>query len=589
MSSIVWGASNQQTLAAPFLKQAMELDALGKTSDALGWIKRGLELHPENSDLSFLKARILFSTQGPNTAPLLSSALSWSNFTTYRVQDASALYARVLRLQKRFDDAEAHLMGLWTTSDILNDRALLMEAVRLRNDMGLRGQAQALLERGLKINPSDLHLRALYLDIHETVPLGMALLVDRAKSDSPGYVELLRSYARKILPGTERLKLGETLKKMNSLDPWSVFLYLEDANVLARQGTDSVDQVSLVAQFMALGGAKDADTIAAFRQILDQAEASKALVDALSSMDREVFRDRERDGYREERYLLVKGNLSSWSLDQDQDGIVDYLSLWQEGSPVALILHDRTRNRYYRSEFGALYPYAGRTLMAAGPAVMEFLHDYRSMEERFVDLPDGGLDVFASLALAYDPQSLPQENDYLHASYQLNVYRARIHAAKDRVMAWTSTFIPLALPLPFGSDHGDYSARDFEITGSALAQYRLEDGLLVAGRVDEDYNGEFDHGFIYDKGRVAFGYRDLDGGTNATVVEEFDQKGLSRIVQSGMGWTYELLPGSGLALWDLNNDGLVDVREFSSGNGRVWQAFSTSGNGEFDLLLDGSR
>jgi hypothetical protein len=254
--------------------------------------------------------------------------------------------------------------------------------------------------------------------------------------------------------------------------------------------------------------------------------------------------DLNRDGYIEQREMFQNGQIRTYSYDRDQNGVYEFSILFDDGTPLSV------------SDKGGLIRYS------TYPYLKEFVLHGKEGETRYILYP-------------YDEQ-----HPFPHISGLLETISGDEREREGR--------IDFTLPSPdlLGAKALEIitSITDSELTiyekplfqgAGDLVLLRDENDRIIERRVgDQDYtfrekdldrDGRFELAERYLSDELIEIRLDKDGDGNAEYAESFGERHT--------------------VLWDFNDDGVFDCRQFRE-NDRLIREFSTMLDGSFDYRLE---
>jgi tetratricopeptide (TPR) repeat protein len=600
-----------ETVAAGYYRRAEELYRSGDSARALELVGRSLEFQSDFSDSLYLRG--LIAMQGQETLYRARSsfrlALESGNWLSVAPREAQSRLVRVLVLTRRFEEADGVLRSLAPDLGLGGGGSPGLAELWAKTLVGLgrSDSAEAQLERALQRYPeaSELYVLAADLLVRRRRAPEAAALLDRGLGESPKSVELLFARARVESDRGRRLEFLQRYFDAGGDDPAEALLMVSSLLL----SDDSAEQAqSALERFFRLGGGRQVQLVDRLRGELLEAEAAsgEGTADetpavgmgasggepavaaaaegpqgegppgpslyarllqqanaAVSGYSGERVVDADGDGLYEELYRYADGRLTSWLLDQDQDGL-----------PEA------------RVEFVGVEP--GRMLFPpreASEESVEYMYRRHPYVDRIVYVGGGSRRVYHLIPFRYAAQALAPVTVPASGASAL----APGHPLERRLIAGPAM------------EEGEARGRS-----SSMEEYRLPAGeeertadrvyTLLKGetvRIDEDPDprGRYRRYVLFAGGTPVTGYRDLDDDGRFEVSEQYASGALQRIAldQDGDG-NQELVElfeaGSPLASekrWDYDDDGRFDSRELTLAGGATVREFSSGLDGRFDL------
>lgn len=271
------------------------------------------------------------------------------------------------------------------------------------------------------------------------------------------------------------------------------------------------------------------------RLLPEQSDARRLLVDAAAAFTGVSLFDPDRDGFWTERVTIVSGSVTVWERDLDQDGIVELELTLEAGEPVSVVRRDGSHRVELRYE---QYPFVGTATLAL-----------ESGEERYRMRP-------RSLRLGA-VSALGEDGPRFATAFRL---APSVRPVTRRELRAVAVQIDLV----------DSMDRVVERT------YQ-QGGPMTQVQRDENRDGAWDHLMLTSGGFALSGVRDIDGDGYFEVAEGYRNGSLVALAvdadDDGTPEVFERNVGVPVREWDLNEDGAIDVREFSHWTDAVIREF----------------
>ncbi|TVR04263.1 MAG: hypothetical protein EA403_05190 [Spirochaetaceae bacterium] len=546
------GMAQDRDLARVYADEAIELYRAGERQRAADVARRGLEFRSDESDLHVVVGRV-------------------AEHDSVRIRDAVAAYRRALGADRfvRFDGTETRAraaallnrMGEHRQAieiieqagiDPLFDRNLLFEYARALFGSGRAIEAEQRAGAGVRIYLDDPRFFRLLLERVPVPGFRDYLAVRRYEAPTPEYRRLLLSYLIRVPDSTHRREALERYFVLEGDDPVAALLLLESAGLSEAAMEREFDR------FLALGGAYEHDLIRrAFEAGNDGMR--ERLLERFTDFTGELVVDRARKGVPEQRLIVSAGRLHTWEVDPNRDGRPEFMMSIENLLP-RMVEHTGPGG-YSNLEYGD-YPAVRRVTFpdADGGRVV-----YRMIGDRL------------ELLLVNPRLSDPQRD-------------------ADGVVL-PDALQPLALADPFTILDRDTVRRNAAFvehhTASAALPHRivqLENGQPVRSVADTTGDGMTDFVVRYENGLPAEGMRDLTGDGSFEVIETFRDGTLVMItvvsLPDRVAEYYEVFGALETRAWDLDRDGVIDVRERYLQDLLVQRQYTSGENGEFDLSIE---
>ena len=500
------------------------VDAIGKAStsveQALALVESALEFDPTLSDALFLRAYLQRDIQ-ERTVLVISDfeqALAMDNFASIDRNHAVVAYAEVLLRTRRPEDALITLGGADLTAPDLDLRlvadALAIEA-RASAQLGNGIRANGAVADGRRQFPDDPRFFLLELESEPSPSFRYRRELDRllraGVDGGPMEAAVLRYALTAPIP-SERTWAFETYLEMGGQDAGIVL-------ALTGSGEDGI-----VETFVRLNGYGRRDVLLNVMEMVPGTIALDALVGDARQFSGLSHSDSDGDGFWEERVTVVEGSIERWEVDADQNGINEVDVVLHEGEPVRLTVEQPAG--MVIADYDS-YPFV-RTVTVPLP-VGSSSHNLLPFSVRvpvLQELPVGGPSLESSLELPDDFVGLDL------SAVILATATVEVRDSEDRVVQNSS----------------------------------LEEGIVVRSSWDTNVDGAMDHLVVYRSGLPVTALRDIDGDGYFEVAEAYVDGRLSMMVvdedDNGTPDVIEEAREGGERAWDLDQDGVIDVREF---------------------------
>lgn len=286
-----------------------------------------------------------------------------------------------------------------------------------------------------------------------------------------------------------------------------------------------VDAERAVERFVDLDGWADYRTGRRLEQRLDAALAER-LRERASAYDGVSLVDDDNDGIWNERISVERGTVVRWERDADQDGVNELDVVFDDEEPASVTVASPGAPSV-ELEYEQ-YPFVGRATISAEIGSEVFVVRPRSLRfETVRGLPEAGPLFASDLAPLEDPRAVDR-GELVSAATRIDLVR----------------------------DDGTVAERTYREGGAARQVQR-----------DGDGDGAWDHLLLTDGGFATSGLRDLDGDGYFEVAEGYRGGRLVALAVDADDdrepEVFEREPGVPVREWDLNGDGVIDVREFS--------------------------
>jgi tetratricopeptide (TPR) repeat protein len=530
-------------IAHGYFQQAQVLYRQGRYESAAGLLEASLEFFPDYSESAYLYARVYLLEQETTWKAIeyLEAAVQSDIWTETEPGSAAAELIRVYVRTGRYRDAQRLFTAIGERG--LGGRGspdLSAQWARMLMGRGELAEAQTFLSEAVRRFPRSPELYTLLAEVLVRRGNWRAAgdVLERGTKEIPQEAELLYQLAVLEKDPARRRQLVEAYLQAGGSDPGAALLGITGGGGAQQRFLDL---------FFRLGGNTRIGYLDALLDLVDAEEIAEQTRVYTGTR----IRDRNRDGYYEQRYEYREGILTRWISDQDQDGIAEVIVDFEDGVPRNVTLRDGEVSPQLEYRFRE-YPFLESAAFASGSSRREYrMVPYTVRRPVFVSISAGQYLLEILPGLSSDEDSLRQ-NAYQRTEYSTNeAYPAR-----------------------------------------SVRRVHLLEGRTV--RVDElpDSAGNFTRTVFYEASVPVEGVRDLDGDGNPEIRELFrngrlwkitlDQDGdgmkeFEQIIESGSDWMY----------WDYNDDGLYDSRVFTGSDGTLVRGFSSGLNGAYNLTGSG--
>ena len=513
-------ATMNRDIAAIHVASAADAIAAGDDERAEALLNRAVETDSSFSDPRYLLATIASETQvrTSEAIDLLRTALVLGAWSRYSFDEASVLLAELyVRTGQNFDALE--VLSAVDTATPLFPESLLARVLLARIE-ALRGEerideADNELVRARDRFPDDPAFFLIELS-DEPIPslryrdeLNRLLRVSSEPGDA--LLAALLVYAETAPTQSESEWAADQYEELGGRYP---------AIALARRRfvpTGSIDS------FLALGGVSHPDLIARLGDLdPDEQEQIDAAVAAYSGV---ATVDADRDGWYEERMDVSSGVVMRWDVDRNEDG--------QNEASVS---------------FGRTLPASVSVTTDSGDSLVRY---DRYPYVQSVELPRlGGAE---RLILR------PRATTFMVVN--------GIPADGPRYGAGMSISAPLPVFDLLAAERATTVTEELDADGLVRERRYLEEGVVVRVADDSDGDGRWDYLVVMDDGLPAAAVRDLDGDGYFEVSEGYERGRLViRAIDENDNGTPEIVErrDESSRNWDVNEDGEIDIREFTS-------------------------
>jgi hypothetical protein len=341
------------------------------------------------------------------------------------------------------------------------------------------------------------------------------------------YVRLRNQELKHEIAGAYKERFGEDL-----------FWYLTEG---IGDVMDPQERASLIGRALAAHTPASREAMHFFRSLFT-GETDRETYDAwFASFSGLLISDLNGDGYSETSERYKDGILTEYRLDQDQNGRYEYRVDFGDGRPSS-IQSDTWKLTY------ADYPYIDQAELSDDTGTVTYMLYPYSMIHRLEYLPRL-------------TDSLNDSKPVVHITFPVEERISARSLSEKRYVKENSETITMDRPFAGGVEYHITSPREGDVR-----EQRRSDGTFIIRERDPDDDGIFE---------VKERYLD-----NKLIELTFDENG------DGHPEYMESHGEQTVYLWDLNDDGLYDCREYIDESGRSVREVSTKLDGVFDFRLN---
>lgn len=523
VSSVAFAADADRDIALLYVEAAYDAYEEGRLDRARRLVDVGREFAPESSDALYVAA-LLAAEERRETRAALALARSAAERGSWRVFDAVHANVMIARLWNRVGEHEKAERLLAQTNLLPATPASLRssyyyERARALNALGREADRDAIVELAVDRFPDDprftwFALRSEpYPSVEYRRELERLIAADATSPYGPDLDDLLFEYGVRAPVAREAAWALAALDERGWNEARIVLLWLE------------VDADRALERFVELDGWSDYRAGRALATGLDEGGAERVRDRARSFSGVSVI-DGDRDGVWNERITVDAGMIERWERDADQDGVRE-LDLAFSGDEPATVTLAAPGVPAVELEYGQ-YPYVASARISAEIGSEVFVLRPRSVRlETVTELPAAGPVFGGDLALVDTPRAIER-----------------------------SELVAAAVRIDLRRDDGIVVERTYRQGGVRRQVLR-----------DDDGDGLWDHLVLTDGGFATSAVRDLDGDGYFEVAEGYRNGRLVALAvdadDDGEPEVFEREAGVPVREWDLNGDGVIDVREFS--------------------------
>lgn len=532
---VVLFSQTDRDIALLYVEAAEEALSGGEAERADQLMQIAREFAPQSSDVLYLSASV-DSLERETTVLAIErarSAMEHASWGRYSPIHGAVLLSSVLNRAGRSSESIAVLESTALTPDapdeIVGD--FYYQSLRALNALGRLSDADSLIAVARDRFPNDPRYFQFVVERERTVTREHRLELERliGAPDASRWGEslnrLLFEYTMRAPTETEREWATGRLSQRG----WN------DARLARAMLPDAPDRA--LGWFLAHDGVTD---LAVYFELLESldADGASAIRQAASEFTGWSERDTDEDGFWNERVGVENGAMVRWQRDLDQDGIVELDVTFGVAAPSEVVVRDEettVRLRFSQYPYlaeGEIATQLGSEVFVLRPRAVRFdvMQPLSSEGPRF----DGASRVSGSVRRV-------RRRELIAASIRIDHIRA----------------------------DGSIAERIFNEAGTRSRILR-----------DESGNGVWDHFMLTDGGLVVSGVRDIDDDGYHEVAEAYRNGRLVAIAidsdDDGVPEVFEQYDRLGAREWDVNEDGRIDVREFSFWTDSVLREFPLS-------------
>ncbi len=547
--------SVDEEIALEYARQSLSLlrDDLGDEAFLLAG--RGIGFDETSSDLHYLRA-VAGAEDQDRTLLSRSHLVTALALDTWRLVDRQDGIRSLLSLLMRigdFEAAEELLPELSLRRPV--DYRLSVQVLRVAGNFAA---ADELFSRGRRIYPHDVGLFRFGLSLDRVAEPAERLWLERHASRDDDYLAALLDFILQSSSVAERRELLERYFSFGGDHPMAYGAAVE-AEVMGAEDISASDNdgaTSALRRFIDAEAYRDRSALRLARQSVFGTPDDSLLQEAVASYSGTVVEDANRDSFSEGRMEVQNGRLSLWEVDRDTDGVPEWRIRFESGIPTEV-------------EYGV-----------PGGAFRVVYFDY----------PEVAAVTFLDVSGQPTYHLFPGSTDFFVVPPE------QIRGVEPlELLTSTSTAETPSLLSPGLVAESAYLVDLHDAAGNLRSRI-VVDGTEALRRFDDTTGtGRIDHVVEYDFGIPVAGVRDPDGDGYFEVTEQYVDGELALLLvdeDDDFSIEYSEVQGGGsegnpsVYSWDLDQDGIVDIREIVVHQDRLLGEFSSSAAGVFDVTLE---
>jgi tetratricopeptide (TPR) repeat protein len=515
--------ADDRDIAHSYFLKARELADRGAPAGARELLAESIDLYPGYSETLFLLGKIDVVSQETTArgVSLMEKALKLNTWSVTPAMLARESIAYVYLRTKRFKEALALLSDLRreriTSPEI--ETAYARTAAGL-GDFALAEQTFTTAERTYP-SAAGIMLAHLRLLKERKADARARVIMERGLKEFPGEPRFLYYQLALSRDPGKKAALFDAYVNLGGADPRVILFLLDADQKLFKQAVEfSVNH----------RGNENVMLLEALGAALRTDKAKRAAAQALFTLTGDMTVDADEDGFFEEKYIVRDAKVERALFDRDQNGLIEMETGFTDNRPTEIIMR-QANGRETRFVFN-IYPRVAKVLSNRG----DDSRSYDLIPDRLLLAPFKALPApqVAKFRVIMAPGfRFPDESEALTAS-------------------WALTETPSDKNAP-------------------RRQWELFSGRKLVLHEDADWNGAFERTVIYDaKGTPLRGLVDADGDGQAELHEVYERGLLVRreldADRDGKPEYSENDQATGRS-WDLDGDGVIDIRERRLPNG----------------------
>ncbi len=532
-------ASEQdQRVGESLFERAEALYREGNLDAASGIIAGALEFFPNSSEALYLSALIDLARQETTLRGIdkLRMAVKAASWTKTDPDTALQSLAEVLLRIGRHDEAISLLRRLVAGRPEVSRNIYLLADAYLES--GRHKEAESAIGNALRLFPKTegLYLLSARLHVQQEKTVAAREAISAGLREIPDSPSLLLKEAELEPDRERRIRAVDEYAAKGGSAPLAAVIALE---------AEPKQPQPYLSMFLSHNGLSRLDLTRRVSAVTARSEQlARSFAEELSKYTGNRDLDRFGEGYYEERWEYRDGTPLRWVRDKNRDGAPEYIAEFADGRVTALSMP------------------RGDAIMTIGfeeyPFVATVTRTDKSGKKAFTLAPR----VLGSYLLDASARSLPEGAFETAASFHVPTDSEILKAAVRE--------------------------EDFLADGvTGIRRIEIDRGKRTYMEEDAGGHGIIDHKLWYSEGQPVKGLRDLRGDGAWQVTESYRAGALWKSVAdtdgNGKPDYTERRDGGLVKLWDYNEDGVDDCREFAGANGSVVREFSTALNGKFDL------
>jgi len=524
--------SEDTTIAYNYYRQALPYISANKDDSAVRLLTKALEFYPQCADAYFQLSKIYLKKDKTlmQGLTLLRQALSLEHWQYNSAISAKKELAHILYRIKEYNEAEKILTDLHTSSATdAGTEILLIKTLKYVNKPEV---LYTVIATALKKFPAEKELYVLAAEnSFQNNQLAEAVrLIDIALNTIPGSRELLFYKIKYITDNEQKKALLDEYLKLDKALPEAAFTAIE---------VDPENSTEYIDFFMKKGGSRYLDLR---RRMFILLESDEELSAHFQDTNPEKYLDRNQDGFYEERFIFTDDGIAKLFIDDDQNGIEEWIIDFTNEQPVTLRQWDNTR---YITYTYSIHPFLKSISYPDKNFSSEYLIIPFTTEYPIIEIT---------------------EKYYYNINKQIAPYTEE----QSRQIAYRQNLF---------NNQTLFETRE------------LHNNTLTAKRLDTDNDGIMDYTIEYKNDKPVKAFRDFDNDGINDAIEYYTNGILSTIefdenhdnIPESIQY-YDASESSIITTWDYNSDGQFDARQTVTGNETLYELAPKYDN-NFDLKI----
>ena len=313
-----------------YLKNAAANYLNGRYEDSESFLAKASEFYAESSDYEYLKGLIKLEKENKINGAVdnFKRAILFENWMLLEKKDCVTDLAQLMFRKKEYSNL-IKLVEEEAYPDYRDNDLMYLYLLSLKN-IGHTLKYKDNLKISINRYPDDYRFGALYID--ESVRYAESVLNgDFNYKNSNGAVEVFLKAALSLEESKRKIAALEEYFNMGGKDTNA---YIEYYKLTGEINEDDLDRI-LEQKFF-----ENPFNRQRLELVLTSNKLKRKLEDAYNSYTGNIYYDLNKDGFFEELHLYESGTPVGISIDNNQDGIIEVMIIFNENQPSEVILSD---------------------------------------------------------------------------------------------------------------------------------------------------------------------------------------------------------------------------------------------------------